>query len=147
MERRSLPPLLQLLTLLPAICCRRRLQAGVFGGIPSGGLRFGSAHNPACLIPTASMIDFYSGSGVDLACLGLAEVCLDTLPVPMDRGARGGERGIDTGGPTASTPVLLTAVPDPPGPCRCVAPCRPTARGMSMSATLGRGACRGAADS
>jgi hypothetical protein len=28
----------------------------------------------ACLIPTASMIDFYNGSGVDIACLGLAEV-------------------------------------------------------------------------
>ena len=27
----------------------------------------------ACLVPTASMIDFYNGSGVDVACLGLAE--------------------------------------------------------------------------
>lgn len=49
-------------------------QAGAFGGIPGGGLRFGSSHNPACLVPTASMIDFYNGSGVDVACLGLAEV-------------------------------------------------------------------------
>ncbi|EFN53785.1 hypothetical protein CHLNCDRAFT_36346 [Chlorella variabilis] len=49
-------------------------EAGAFGGIPGGGLRFGSSHNPACLVPTASMIDFYNGSGVDVACLGLAEV-------------------------------------------------------------------------
>ncbi|KAI3425234.1 hypothetical protein D9Q98_009002 [Chlorella vulgaris] len=48
-------------------------EAGAFGGIPGGALHFGSSHNPACLVPTASMIDFYNGSGVDLACLGLAE--------------------------------------------------------------------------
>ncbi|KAI7836601.1 hypothetical protein COHA_009559 [Chlorella ohadii] len=49
-------------------------EAGVWGGIPGGGLRFGASHNPACLTPTASMIDFYNGSGVDLCCLGMAEV-------------------------------------------------------------------------
>ena len=49
------------------------LQAGAFGGIPGGGLRFGSSHNAAMLVPTASMIDFYNGSGVDVACLGMAE--------------------------------------------------------------------------
>jgi propionate CoA-transferase len=49
-------------------------EAGVFGGIPCGGPRFGTAHNPVAHIPTNSMIDFYNGGGADLACLGMAEV-------------------------------------------------------------------------
>lgn len=49
-------------------------EAGVFGGFPCGGPRFGTAHNPVAHIPTNSMIDFYNGGGADLACLGMAEV-------------------------------------------------------------------------
>ncbi|PSC74812.1 transferase [Micractinium conductrix] len=49
-------------------------EAGAFGGIPGGGMRFGSSHNASCLVPTASQIDFYAGGGVDLAVLGMAEV-------------------------------------------------------------------------
>lgn len=49
-------------------------EAGVFGGIPAGGLRFGSGYNCEALVPTASMIDFYSGGGVDVCVLGMAEV-------------------------------------------------------------------------
>jgi propionate CoA-transferase len=49
-------------------------QVGAFGGIPGGGLKFGTSHNAAALVPTATMIDFYNGGGVDMACLGMAEV-------------------------------------------------------------------------
>lgn len=49
-------------------------EAGAFGGIPSAGAGFGAAHNAAAHVPTATMIDFYNGGGIDLACLGMAEV-------------------------------------------------------------------------
>lgn len=49
-------------------------EAGAFGGFPSGGPRFGTAHNAMAHVPTNTMIDFYNGGGVDLACLGMAEV-------------------------------------------------------------------------
>ena len=35
---------------------------------------FGAAHNADCVVPTATMLDFYNGGGVDIACLGAAEV-------------------------------------------------------------------------
>lgn len=44
------------------------------GGVPTGGLRFGASHNAAAHMPCATMIDFYNGGGVDVACLGMAEV-------------------------------------------------------------------------
>ena len=43
--------------------------------------RFGSAHNADCVVPCASMLDFYNGGGVDVTCLGAAEVHL-ACPVP-----------------------------------------------------------------
>lgn len=49
-------------------------EAGSIGGVPTGGLRFGASHNAAAHMPCASMIDFYNGGGVDVACLGMAEV-------------------------------------------------------------------------
>lgn len=49
-------------------------EAGVFGGVPAGGLRFGSGYNSEALVPTATMIDLYSGGGCDLAVLGMAQV-------------------------------------------------------------------------
>jgi hypothetical protein len=54
-------------------------QVGAFGGIPGGGLKFGTCHNAAAIVPTATMIDFYNGSGVDMACLGMAEVMSNGL--------------------------------------------------------------------
>lgn len=49
-------------------------EAGSIGGVPTGGLRFGASHNAAAHVPCATMIDFYNGGGVDVACLGMAEV-------------------------------------------------------------------------
>ena len=51
-------------------------EGGSIGGVPTGGLRFGASHNAAAHMPCASMIDFYNGGGVDVACLGMAEVWL-----------------------------------------------------------------------
>ncbi|KAK2080545.1 hypothetical protein QBZ16_000398 [Prototheca wickerhamii] len=48
-------------------------EAGVFGGVPAGGARFGSGFNPEALVPTATMIDLYSGGGIDVCVLGMAE--------------------------------------------------------------------------
>jgi propionate CoA-transferase len=53
---------------------RLNTEIGVFGGLPEGGKNFGPAKNPEAFISQAAMFDFYDGGGLDLTCVGMAQV-------------------------------------------------------------------------
>lgn len=50
------------------------VECGIYGGVPMGGLKICSAHNPDCIISHVSTFDIYDGGGIDVAVLGAAEI-------------------------------------------------------------------------
>ncbi|AZF32680.1 Acetyl-CoA:acetoacetyl-CoA transferase, alpha subunit [Pseudomonas sp. R4-35-07] len=50
------------------------VESGVIGGRPARGLSFGASYRPVSIIEQAALFDFYEGGGIDVACLGFAEM-------------------------------------------------------------------------
>ena len=50
------------------------VECGIFGGVPAGGMKICSSHNPEAIISQINTFDLYDGGGVDLTAMGSAEI-------------------------------------------------------------------------
>lgn len=50
------------------------VETGCFGGVPVGGLSFGSSINHWTAFPMATQFDFYNAGGLSISCLGFAQI-------------------------------------------------------------------------
>jgi propionate CoA-transferase len=49
-------------------------EVGALGGLPQGGKNFGPSKNPSAFLSQTTMFDFYDGGGLDVTCVGMAQV-------------------------------------------------------------------------
>lgn len=50
------------------------VESGTYGGVPLGGVDFGSSMHPQALIPHPTQFDFYNGGGCDITYMGVGQV-------------------------------------------------------------------------